>query len=281
VYSSTYGHTGLLRSNPSGAGGAGTWYLFSNMTTEPSANTVATNVKTVDTLVAYLSGTVTGNSTTATTLQTSRNFTATGDVTTDSVQSFNGSNDVALPLTIGSNKVTYGKLQQVAASSVVGNSTGTLANAQSIPASVTGFALLSASSAAAGGTTLGLGTGSSVTFNNVTINNSSVSTNSSIYNGSITGNNNLTITTFNKTTYNTVKYVVQIKRTDTTRSAACEILVNYNTATSAWDGTVYGILDSNNILTNVDVSTSGSTIDLAFTFNGNGNYTVLAAGQAL
>lgn len=278
VVSGTYSHTGLLRSH--GYGNPGTWYLFSSMTAEPSANSIDTNAKVIDTLVANTSGTHTGNSTTATTLQNARNFSlGSGDVTSPTV-SFDGSGNVALATTIANNAVTYSKFQQVAANSVVGNPTGSTANAQAIPTSSTGLAVLSATNAAAAATTIGLGTSNSVTFKDVTINNGSVSSGNNIFNGSVSSNNTVTIATFDKTAFNTVKYIVQIKRTGG-HSAACEILVNYNTGNTTWEGTVYGLLDTGNIFTNVDVATTSSTIDLVFTFNGNANYSVTIAGQAI
>jgi len=277
----TYAHTGLLRDhNSSSNNGPATWYLFSNMVIEPSASTVGTNTKTIDTLVANVSGSLTGNASTATNLQNAQNFSlGSGDVTSPTV-SFNGSGAVALVTTIANNAVTYAKFQTVAANSVVGNPTGSTANAQAIPASTTGFALLSATNAAAGATTLGLGTTNNVQFNTVTVNNGSVGTNNAVFNGSVASNNTLTVTTFNKTTYNTAKYVAQIKKSGGA-SAALEILVNYNTGNSTWEGTVYGILDSGSIFTNVDVSTTGSTVDLVFTLNGSSNYSITVAGQAV
>ena len=62
-------------------------------------------------VVGDVTGDVTGTATTATTLQTPRNFTVTGDATTDSAQSFDGSGNVALPITLANSGVsaaTYG-----------------------------------------------------------------------------------------------------------------------------------------------------------------------------
>ena len=279
VVGGVYGHTGLLRTH--GVGNPGTWYLFSSMTTEPSANSVATNSKVIDTLVANTSGSHTGNASTATTLQNARNFSlGSGDVTSPTI-SFNGSSDVAFVTTIQSNVVTYSKIQQVGASKILGNPTGSTANVSEIPASTTGFALISASSAAAGATTLGLGTTNSVTHNDLTVGSTSTS-NLQVYTGSVTSNNTLTVPTFSKSgSYKTGKYTVQVKNTSTSARAALEILVTYNGAAASWDGTFYGIIDSSNIFSNVDVSTSGSTVDLVFTFNGNSNYSVTVLSQAL
>jgi hypothetical protein len=250
------------------------------MTTEPSANSVATNSKIIDTLVANTSGSHTGNATTATTLQTSRNFSlGSGDVTSPTV-SFNGSGDVSLTTTIANNAVTYAKFQQIPATSLVGNSSGSTGNVGSISYTTTGLALLQATNAAAAATAAGLGTGNSVTFTDVTVGSTSKS-NQAVYTGTVTGSNITTIPTFsNSGSYKTVKYLVQIKNTVTNARAALEILATYNGATSTWDGTYYGIVDSSNIFTNVDVTTS-STVDLSFTFNGNTNYSVTIMAQTL
>lgn len=274
--STGYYHTGLIK-----AAGTDNWYLFSTMVAEPSSNSIATNSKTIDTLIANTSGNHTGNSTTATTLQTSRNFSlGSGDVTSSAI-SFNGSANVALATTIANNAVTYAKFQQVAANSVVGNPTGSTANAQAIPASVTGFALLSATNAASAATTLGLGTTNSVTHNDLTIG-GVTKYNDAIYSGSVTSNNVLTVSTFPKSgPYSTVKYIVQIKNTTSEARAALEIIATYNGSTTSWDGTYFGIIDTSNIFTNVEISSFGSTVDLVFTFNGNSNYSVTVASKAL
>jgi hypothetical protein len=281
-----YAHTGLLRDHTSSATTAGpfTWYLFSNMTQEPSSNNVFGNSKTIDTLVANTSGTHTGNASTATNLLNSINFTATGDVTTDSAQSFNGSGNVALPLTIGTNKVTYSKFQQVAANTILGNSTGSTANVSEIPASSTGLTVLNASNAAAVATAAGLGTSNDVTFKTVTTSNGTQTSKTQVFTGSSTGNASLTVSTFPKTSYTTIKYIAQIKQTNSTLSGAratLEILVTNNGATSTWDGTYYGIIDTSGIFSNVDVSTTGSTVDLTFTLIGANNFTINVIAQGL
>ena len=51
-------------------------------------------------------GDLTGNADTATALQTARNFTVTGDATTDSAQSFDGTGNVALPITLANSGVS-------------------------------------------------------------------------------------------------------------------------------------------------------------------------------
>ena len=102
-----------------------TFRLFSDTQVEPSTtvNTSGTGYG-VGTLVANITGNVsgsagssTGNSATATALATSRNFTVSGDATTDSSQSFDGTGNVALPITLANSGVsaaTYGDANSVA-----------------------------------------------------------------------------------------------------------------------------------------------------------------------
>ena len=271
--SGSYAHTGLLRSNSTK-----NWYLFSSMVTEPSANSVSSNTKTIDTLVANTSGSHTGNASTATKLATQRNITSSGDITFTST-SFDGSADITIPTAIGTNKVQYSQIQQVDANSVLGNPTGSTANVQAIGVSTTGFAVLTATSAANGATAVGLGTANSVTFKDVTVSNGTQTKNNNIFYYTGSSNPSTAITTFNNTTYKTAKYVFRINKS-AGASASGEILVNYNTGNTTWEGTVYSILDSSNIFTNVDVTATGSTIDLTFTFNGVGTYTVTIIGDA-
>ena len=69
--------------------------------------------------MSHSSGSNTGNPATATALATSRNFTVTGDATTDSSQSFDGTGNVALPITLANSGVTatYGDANSVPATS--------------------------------------------------------------------------------------------------------------------------------------------------------------------
>lgn len=274
-----YGHSGLLRDHTSSDGStAYNWYLFSSMTTEPSANTVGANTKIKDTLVANLNG----NASTATILSSSRNFTASGDVITDSAQSFDGSASVTLPLTIGDNKVTYGKFQKVAANKVLGNSTSSSANVSEISVTTVGFSLLGATDAAAGAGTLNLGATNDVTHKSLIVSNSTQTSKTQVFNGTSTNNASLTVTTFPNATYNTAKYVAQIKQTNGANSgsrACVEIIVTNNNGT--WTGTYYGIVDASGIFSNVDIQTSGSTIDLVFTLVGANSFSVNVVGQAL
>jgi hypothetical protein len=272
-------HTGLVRDF-----GDKKWTLFSNLSAEVLS---ATNINfndpsiVIDTLRANIEGTVTGNASTATTLLNLRNFSlGAGDVTSPTV-SFNGSGNVALNTTITNNAVTYAKFQQVAANSVVGNPTGSLANAVAIPTSVTGLALLSATTAAAGATTLGLGVTNSVTHNDLTLGGSSPKVNNAVYTGSITSGSTLTVQTFSKTTYSSARYTVQIRNTTTNARAALDIISTNNGALSSWNGTVFGIIDTSSIFTNVDVDTTGATVGLAFTFNGTANYAVTILSTAI
>ena len=102
-----------------------TFRLFTDTQTVPSTtvDTTATGYG-VGTLVANITGNVsgssgstTGNAATATALASSRNFTVTGDATTDSSQSFDGTGNVALPITLANSGVsaaTYGDANSVA-----------------------------------------------------------------------------------------------------------------------------------------------------------------------
>ena len=74
------------------------------------------------------SGNVSYDNSTYLTANQSINFSALGDVTGTA----SGTTSLSPTLTIGNNAVTYAKFQQVAASSLVGNPTGVLANAQEI-----------------------------------------------------------------------------------------------------------------------------------------------------
>ena len=285
-------HTGLIRDF-----GDKKWTLFSGLTAEvlSSVNINFSDPSIViDTLRANIEGTVTGNlsgtATQATRLVTGRTISTTGDVAYTS-GSFDGTANVTGTATIQTNavtttkilnnNVTYAKFQQVAANSVVGNPTGSLANAVAIPTSVTGLALLSATTAAAGATTLGLGTTNSVTFNNLTLGGSSPKVNNAVYTGSITSGSTLTVQTFSKTTYSSARYTVQIKNTTTNARAALDIIATNNGALASWDGTVFGIIDTSSIFTNVDVDTTGATVGLAFTFNGTANYAVTILATAI
>jgi hypothetical protein len=272
-------HTGLIRNSTDGV-----WTLFSNLSAEilSAVDIPLTDPSVViDTLRANVEGTLTGNvsgtALRANQFTTGKIISATGDISYSS-GSFDGSANVTGTATINNNAVTYAKFQQVAARSVVGNPTGSTANAQAIPASVTGFALLSATNAAAAATTIGLGTTNTVTFGEVIVNNGTRSVLNDVYNTTVTSTNVATLATFATASYNSAKYTVQIKQ-GTTRRAALEIIATKDNGT--WEGTVYGIVDPANIFqTYVNIYT-GSTVDLVFTFNGNANYTVTAYAQAI
>ena len=102
-----------------------TFRLFTDTTVQPSTtvNTsgsgygVANLVANITGNVSGSAGSSTGNSATATALATSRNFTVSGDATTDSSQSFDGTGNVALPITLANSGVsaaTYGDANSVA-----------------------------------------------------------------------------------------------------------------------------------------------------------------------
>ena len=275
-------HTGFVRNNTDGK-----WTLFSNLSSEIlSAVQIPFTDPTlvIDTLRANIEGTLTGNvsgtATQAVQLVTGRTISTTGDVTYTS-GSFNGTSDVTGTATIANNAVTYAKFQQVAANSVVGNPTGSTANAQAIPASVTGFALLSATNAAAAATTIGLGTTNTVTFGEVIVNNGTRSVANDVYNTTVTSTNVADLLTFVNNDYNSAKYIVQIKQ-GTTRRAALEIIATKDNGT--WEGAVYGIIDPAGIFMDVNIGIdvgSTTTVKLSFVFNGNANYTVTAYAQAI
>ena len=122
-----------------------TFRLFTDTQVEPSTtvNTSGTGY-TVGTLVANITGNVsgtsgstTGNAATATALATSRNFTVSGDATTDSSQSFDGTGNVALPITLantGVSAATYGDANSV--SQVAVDSKGRITSASSVDISM-------------------------------------------------------------------------------------------------------------------------------------------------
>ena len=270
-------HTGLVRDNVTKE-----WSLFKNLSAEIlSAIDIPFDDPSfqIDTLNANIKGTLTGNvsgtALRANQFTTARIISATGDISYSS-GSFDGSANVTGTATINNNAVTYAKFQQVAAKSVVGNPTGSTANAQAIPASVTGFALLSAANAAAAATTIGLGTTNSVTFGEVIVNNGTRSVVNDVYNS--TGTNAITLSTFANASYNSAKFTVQIKRVDTGARCALEIIATKNVST--WEGTVYGIVDPANLFTDVNI-TASSTVELAFTLVGATNHTITAYAQAI
>ena len=127
-----------------------TFRLFTDTQTVPSTtvDTTATGYG-VATLVANITGNVsgsagssTGNSATATALATSRNFTVSGDATTDSAQSFDGTGNVALPITLANSGVsaaTYGDADSVAQVAV--DSKGRVTSASNVDISITSGAV--------------------------------------------------------------------------------------------------------------------------------------------
>ena len=127
-----------------------TFRLFADTQTVPSTtvDTTATGYG-VATLVANITGNVsgsagssTGNSATATALATSRNFTVSGDATTDSAQSFDGTGNVALPITLANSGVsaaTYGDADSVAQVAV--DSKGRVTSASNVDISITSGAV--------------------------------------------------------------------------------------------------------------------------------------------
>ena len=127
-----------------------TFRLFADTQTVPSTTVdttatgygVATLVANVTGNVSGSSGSTTGNAATATALATSRNFTVTGDATTDSSQSFDGTGNVALPITLANSGVsaaTYGDADSVAQVAV--DAKGRVTSASNVDISITSGAV--------------------------------------------------------------------------------------------------------------------------------------------
>ena len=127
-----------------------TFRLFADTQTVPSTTVdttatgygVATLVANVTGNVSGSSGSTTGNAATATALATSRNFTVSGDATTDSAQSFDGTGNVALPITLANSGVsaaTYGDADSVAQVAV--DAKGRITSASNVDISITSGAV--------------------------------------------------------------------------------------------------------------------------------------------
>jgi hypothetical protein len=80
---------------------------ITNATSSNTPNTIVKRDGDGNINVGTITGTISGNASTATTLQTSRNFSASGDATAPNV-SFNGSQNVDLVLTLSNSGVTAG-----------------------------------------------------------------------------------------------------------------------------------------------------------------------------
>ena len=127
-----------------------TFRLFADTQTVPSTTVdttatgygVATLVANITGNVSGSSGSTTGNAASATALASSRNFTVTGDATTDSAQSFDGTGNVALPITLANSGVsagTYGDADSVAQVAV--DSKGRVTSASNVDISITSGAV--------------------------------------------------------------------------------------------------------------------------------------------
>ena len=127
-----------------------TFRLFADTQTVPSTTVdttatgygVATLVANVTGNVSGSSGSTTGNAASATALASSRNFTVTGDATTDSAQSFDGTGNVALPITLANSGVsaaTYGDADSVAQVAV--DAKGRITSASNVDISITSGAV--------------------------------------------------------------------------------------------------------------------------------------------
>ena len=285
-----YQHGGLVRRVDTKK-----WTLFRGLTSEPlSGQNLSWDdpTLTLETLVANFEGTLTGNvsgtAAQAAKLVTGRTISTTGDVTYTS-GAFDGTANVTGTATIANNavttskilddNVTYAKIQEASANTILGNPTGSTANVTEISCTTAGRALLSAADVATQRNTLGLGTAGTATFGEIVVNNGTQSVLCDVYNDTVLGNNTLTLNTFANANYNSAKYIVQIKNTSTNARCALEIITTKDNTT--WTGTVYGIVDPSNIFHNVEIGATGSTVDLVFIFNGNANYTVTVYAQAI
>jgi len=104
-----------------------------------------------------------------------------------------------------------------------------------------------------------------------------------IFRGSITSNNQVNVTTFDKVTYDTIKYIASCRRDnglDPLLRTSMEILATKSSG-GVWDGTVYAILDQDSILNDVQVDTTGANVNLRFYFNGVDDYIVSVIGEAI
>lgn len=273
-------HTGLLRNNATKE-----WTLFSGLTAEVlSAVNVNFNDPSlvIDTFRANLRGTVTGNvsgtAAQAVRFVTGRTISQTGDISYTS-PSFDGTQDVTAAATINNNAVTFAKIQNIATDTLLGRSAAGTGNVQTITCTAAGRALLDDATAADQRTTLGVGTGQSVTFAEVVVDNGTRSVISDVYNGTVNSGNTLTLNTFANANYNSAKFTVQIKNTASNARCAMEIIATKNNTT--WEGTVYGIVDPSSLFTNVDIGAPSTTVNLEFTMNGVANYTVTVYAQAI
>lgn len=130
------GTTNFLRADGTWAapatGGTGTVTSVSVTTANGVSGTVATATSTP--AITLSLGAITPSSVAAVGTVAGSNLsgTNTGDQTITLTSDVTGSGTGSFATTIGANKITYSKFQQVAASSLLGNSTGVAANAQEI-----------------------------------------------------------------------------------------------------------------------------------------------------
>lgn len=278
-YGVTPRHTGLVRDSITKK-----WTLFSNLSTElMSAVNIDFNNPSlvIDTLRANIEGThlgsvsgthfgnTSGTAAYAVQLTNPRTISTTGDIIYTSA-GFDGTSNVTGTATISSNVVTFAKIQQIPTDRLLGRATAGTGNVETITCTAQARSFLDDATAADQATTIGLGTSNNVSFSSVSVSNGTKTALATVYNGSVLNNNTLTIATFPKASFNTARFVVQIKKTTPGNRAACEIIATNNAGT--WEGAVYGIIDPANIFSNVEVSTTGSSVDLVFTLNGNADY---------
>jgi hypothetical protein len=101
-----------------------------------------------------------------------------------------------------------------------------------------------------------------------------------VYSASTVGNNNiLNLTTLPAISAKAVKYVALIRNNTFNYRATTEIMAV--SSNNAWLGTVYGLVDENNILSDVDISQVANDVRLTFYFNSNDNYTVSVVADSI
>ena len=108
----------------------------------------------------------------------------------------------------------------------------------------------------------------------VTLNDSGKTSLRKIYTGSATGTDFFSVATFAKASYNSAKFIVTVKNVTDNYRTSFEVMAVKTNGSGAWDGTVYAIVDQNNMFRQVDVDTSGTTVDLQITMYAVKNYIV-------
>jgi len=112
------------------------------------------------------------------------------------------------------------------------------------------------------------------------VNNGTYGANRKVFNTTILSDSG-SLETFTDADVTTIKYIVNIKRS--TSRCALEILATKNDG--VWEGTVYGIIDQDDLLgysaDPVSISVSLGIITLDFVFSSGGTYNITAVGDAI